>query len=123
MFVIVWTYEVPADRRAGFEAAYGPNGSWAQLFARAPGFGGVELLHDDDALDAQCAALTTSEHKWGCSSRRNRYALGEPPLKRAHHSDVIAERDIQASACHDNMRLNLCGSCAAPCRSAIAVAA
>jgi heme-degrading monooxygenase HmoA len=92
MHVIVWTYEVPAESRAAFEAAYGPNGSWALLFARAPGFVGVELLHDGggryatldrwrdeaafaafkadhqaayDALDTQCAALTASEHKLG----------------------------------------------------------
>lgn len=92
MHVVVWTYEVSPDYRAAFEAAYGPNGSWALLFARAPGFVGVELLHDGgdryatldrwrdeaafaafkaehqgpyDALDAQCAALTKSEHKVG----------------------------------------------------------
>ena len=92
MYVIVWTYEVAANNRAAFEAAYGPNGSWALLFSLAPGFVGVELLHDGgdryatldrwhdeaafaafkadhqsayDALDAQCATLTTSEHKLG----------------------------------------------------------
>jgi len=92
MYVIVWTYEVAANNRVAFEAAYGPNGSWALLFARAPGFIGVELMHDGgdryatldrwrdedafaafkadhegayDALDAECAALTTSEHKVG----------------------------------------------------------
>jgi heme-degrading monooxygenase HmoA len=92
MHVIVWTYEVPANSRAAFEAAYGPHGSWALLFARSPGFIGVELLQDEggryatldrwrdeaafaafkavhhaayDAMDAECAALTTSEHKVG----------------------------------------------------------
>jgi heme-degrading monooxygenase HmoA len=92
MYVIIWTYKVAASNRVAFEAAYRPGGSWALLFARAPGFVGAELMHDGadryatldrwrdeaaftafkanhraayDALDAQCAALTTSEHKVG----------------------------------------------------------
>jgi len=45
MHTILWEFHVPATRRAEFEAAYGARGPWAQLFARAPGFVGVELLH------------------------------------------------------------------------------
>ncbi len=92
MHTIIWTYAAPAHHRDAFEAAYGPNGFWALLFARSPGFIGVELLQDGkgryvtldrwrdeaafnafkadhqnayDALDAECAALTTAEHKLG----------------------------------------------------------
>ncbi len=44
MYTILWEFRVPADRRAAFEATYGPGGPWAQLFARAAGFAGVALL-------------------------------------------------------------------------------
>src|SRR5208283_5978661 len=32
MFVVVWQFEITEDKVAGFEAAYGPEGAWAQLF-------------------------------------------------------------------------------------------
>ena len=34
--------------RAEFEAAYGPTGDWARLFARSGGFRGTELMRADD---------------------------------------------------------------------------
>jgi len=41
--VILWTYEVAPEHEAAFAAAYGGDGDWATLFARAEGFIGVEL--------------------------------------------------------------------------------
>ena len=38
MAVRVWRYDVPADVREEFEREYGPDGSWARLFAASPGF-------------------------------------------------------------------------------------
>ena len=35
------------DRRLVFENAYGPAGDWAQLFSKASGFIGLELLKED----------------------------------------------------------------------------
>ncbi len=40
MFVVVWQFEIAEEKIAAFEAAYGPEGPWAQLFrtvARIPG--------------------------------------------------------------------------------------
>jgi heme-degrading monooxygenase HmoA len=48
MFAIIWRYEVHVERRAEFEAAYGPAGDWARLFARSGGFRGTELLRAAD---------------------------------------------------------------------------
>ena len=48
MIALIWRYEVREEARAAFEAAYGPTGAWAQLFARAEGFRGTELLRADD---------------------------------------------------------------------------
>jgi hypothetical protein len=42
--VRVWEYDVAAEFRAEFETAYGPTGSWAELFARSIAFLGTELF-------------------------------------------------------------------------------
>jgi|GEM_PF-382386 len=46
MFVVVWQFEIAEDKVAGFEAAYGPDGAWAQLFRTSPDYLGTELLQD-----------------------------------------------------------------------------
>jgi heme-degrading monooxygenase HmoA len=94
MFVVVWQFEIAEEKVAAFEAAYGPEGSWAQLFRGSPDYQGTELLHDayvagkyltldrwaseeayrtfrrlhDDAyesLDRACDSLTTRETRVG----------------------------------------------------------
>jgi heme-degrading monooxygenase HmoA len=94
MFVVVWQFEIAEEKIAAFEAAYGPNGSWAQLFRTSPDYRGTELLrdayipgfyltidrwiseeafrafrrdHDADyeALDRSCDALTSRETRIG----------------------------------------------------------
>jgi heme-degrading monooxygenase HmoA len=94
MFVVVWQFEIGEEKVAGFEAAYGPEGSWAQLFRSSPSYLGTELLRDayipgryltidrwaseDDfrafrkahdqeyeALDRACDALTNREARIG----------------------------------------------------------
>ena len=92
MIALVWRFEVSDDMRAAFEAAYGPTGDWARLFARAAGFRGTELLRSEDgsyltidvwenqadfdaflvehgvayeALDIDTEALTRCEHRLG----------------------------------------------------------
>ncbi|MEG9434346.1 antibiotic biosynthesis monooxygenase family protein [Terriglobus sp. ADX1] len=49
MHIILWEFVVPADARERFQQAYGPDGDWAQLFRRAKGYLGTELLHSDTA--------------------------------------------------------------------------
>ncbi|HEV2214700.1 MAG TPA: antibiotic biosynthesis monooxygenase [Terracidiphilus sp.] len=46
MFVVVWQFEVAEENTAAFEAAYGPDGSWATLFRTSPEYRGTELLRD-----------------------------------------------------------------------------
>ena len=46
MFVVVWQFEIAEDQIPAFEAAYGPEGSWAQLFRTSPDYQGTELLRD-----------------------------------------------------------------------------
>lgn len=47
MFVIIWHYVVRPEFVDDFVAAYGPDGLWAELFSRSPGFIEVALVADD----------------------------------------------------------------------------
>jgi heme-degrading monooxygenase HmoA len=40
----IWKFRPPPEREQEFAAAYDGEGSWADLFARAPGYRGTELL-------------------------------------------------------------------------------
>jgi len=46
MFVVVWQFEIAEEKIPAFEAAYGPDGAWAQLFCSSPNYLGTELLRD-----------------------------------------------------------------------------
>lgn len=92
MIAIIWRFEIVPAHRAEFEAAYGPRGDWARLFARSGGFRGTELMRADDgsyltidvwrakadfdafladhrpdydALDKRTEAWTRAEHRLG----------------------------------------------------------
>jgi len=94
MFVIIWQFEIAEEKIAAFEAAYLPQGTWAQLFSASPDYQGTELLRDAyvpgsyltidrwsseeafrafrkehdaeyEALDRACDLLTASESRIG----------------------------------------------------------
>ena len=92
MIALIWRFEVRDEERAAFEAAYGPEGDWARLFAQSGGFRGTELLRAADgsyltmdvwrskadfdafladhgpayeALDRETEPLTRCEHRLG----------------------------------------------------------
>jgi len=44
MYVILWLFRPVVGQESEFERAYGPSGEWAQLFLRAAGYLGTELL-------------------------------------------------------------------------------
>jgi heme-degrading monooxygenase HmoA len=46
MFIVIWQFEIAEEKIAAFEAAYGPEGDWAQLFRTSPEYRGTELLRD-----------------------------------------------------------------------------
>jgi heme-degrading monooxygenase HmoA len=46
MFVVVWKFEIAEEKVPEFEATYGPEGTWAQLFQASPSYLGTELLRD-----------------------------------------------------------------------------
>ena len=47
MYVVIWEYRVRPAEAARFEALYGPQGDWAALFQRWPGYRATELLRGD----------------------------------------------------------------------------
>src|SRR5215216_1520499 len=94
MYLIVWEYHVKEDCTGDFEKIYGANGSWVELFQKASGYVGTELLQDEqnlqryltidrwvsqeayerfhiqhqdeyETLDARCRKLTESESLLG----------------------------------------------------------
>lgn len=93
-YAIIWTYDIAPEHEAEFRAAYSADGAWAQLFARTPGFIGVELMRDGaryatidrwqseaafqafqaehgqayQALDAKLAHLTRAQQRIGAFS-------------------------------------------------------
>ncbi|HUE98452.1 MAG TPA: antibiotic biosynthesis monooxygenase [Anaerolineales bacterium] len=48
MYVILWEYEVKADRLAEFEEIYAANGAWTKLFKKSTGFHNTELLRNEN---------------------------------------------------------------------------
>jgi len=66
MYVILWQFVVHPEKVNAFIAAYAPEGAWAQLFRRADGFAGTELLRSTDSEDgAQFLTIDrwqTAEH-------------------------------------------------------------
>lgn len=89
-YFVLWEFQVRAEARLSFEAIYGPEGDWNQLFRRSPEYRGTQLFrdierpgryltvdhwtfrdafrhfksaHQDDydVLDQRCESLTDSE--------------------------------------------------------------
>lgn len=94
MYLILWQFRVPPEKRAEFVRRYASDGDWAQLFSRSAEWQGTELLAvegddrsfftvdrwttpgawerfkaihatDYEALDQRCAGLTLSEQRIG----------------------------------------------------------
>ena len=47
MYVAVWKFIVFPEHADDFEHHYGPNGTWVQLFRKAPGYVRTELFRGD----------------------------------------------------------------------------
>lgn len=49
-YTYIWEFRVRSEQRSEFERHYAPQGTWANLFRRAPGF--IETILLKDELDA-----------------------------------------------------------------------
>jgi quinol monooxygenase YgiN len=45
-YTYIWAFKVHAQHVAAFREHYGEGGAWVQLFRRAPGYLGTQLLQD-----------------------------------------------------------------------------
>lgn len=95
MFVVVWQFEVAEEKIADFEAAYGPDGNWAQLFRKSAEYLGTELLRD-----AYVAGSYLTIDRWASeeafrSFRKDNDAAYEE-LDRA--CDALTERESRVGA-------------------------
>jgi heme-degrading monooxygenase HmoA len=48
MYVVLWEYQVKAEKRSEFEKIYSANGAWADLFKTGTGYLGTELLRNEN---------------------------------------------------------------------------
>src|SRR5687767_12035588 len=64
MFVAIWRYRIEEPNRPRFERAYGPEGDWARLFGRQPGYLGTELLRDAAGPDAGGGLAYVTIDRW-----------------------------------------------------------
>jgi quinol monooxygenase YgiN len=48
-YVIIWQYQAKADRVPEFEKCYAPDGTWAELFKKADGYLGTELVRHHES--------------------------------------------------------------------------
>lgn len=91
MHAIVWELRASSGHEEEFEHLYGPNGEWVQLFARAAGYIGTELLSD---VEERGRYITID--RWISRSAfeafRNRWLSGYRSLD--HRCDVLREREV-----------------------------
>ncbi|MBI1937207.1 MAG: hypothetical protein HYS25_03710 [Ignavibacteriales bacterium] len=46
MYIILWHFKIKEEYIDNFISAYGPNGTWAELFRKDQDYKGTRLLHD-----------------------------------------------------------------------------
>jgi hypothetical protein len=102
MYVSIWRFRIESANCARFERAYGPDGEWARLFGRQPGFVGTELLLEDRAADADGTAAYLTIDRWRARSDwldfQDAYGDDYRMLDRTCESLTAAEERIGAFA-------------------------
>jgi hypothetical protein len=68
VYVVVWEYRRVTDAEA-FERAYGPDGTWARLFALGHGFLGTSL-HRDVEVERRYLVID----RWEAAAAADRFA-------------------------------------------------
>jgi hypothetical protein len=101
MMIRVWEYEVAAGSVAEFEAAYGANGDWAQLFATESGFRGTALYRSVAAPERYLTVdLFTDVAAWERLIRDEGDAYNRLDARTAHLT--LRETELVAATTSDN---------------------
>lgn len=92
-FSYVWEYLVCPESVDLFEATYGPEGEWVELFRRAPAYLGTELYRD---LDRSHRYLTVDHWRSyeDCEAFRDRYRAEIENLDQRCEEWTIEERHV-----------------------------
>lgn len=95
MFVVVWQFEIAEQKIAAFEAAYGPEGNWAQLFRKSPEYLGTELLRDA-YVSGSYLTIDRWKSEGAYRSFRKEHDAAYEELDRA--CDALTERETRVGA-------------------------
>jgi heme-degrading monooxygenase HmoA len=108
MYVMIWKFVVKPGREADFEAAYGPDGVWAQFFRRGPGYIETELLRDT-ATRLQYFTIDRWDSRAAFENFQARFSAGYKAID--EECEVLTESELKigslesavpASNLHDN---------------------
>ena len=91
MVYLVWEFLAREDWVAEFEHAYSSVGAWAELFSKAPAFGGTSLLRDTENA-RRFLAIDRWESAAAHSAMRERFAREYEQLDRACEKLTESER-------------------------------
>jgi hypothetical protein len=91
MAVRVWRYDVPADVREEFEREYGPDGSWARLFAASPGFVATNLYVDVGSSTSYLTVDQFADHEAWQQFRTQHDAAYREVGERLRHLTTVQE--------------------------------
>lgn len=99
-YISIWEFTVPPETTTAFVAAYGPTGTWAQLFRKAPGYRGTELYRDR-AVPTRFVTLDFWMTPEAFTSFRQAFAAEYEALDQASECLTSRERSLGAFALAD----------------------
>lgn len=92
-YTYVWEFQVAPEHVATFIQHYGPDGSWAELFRRAPGY--IEtLLLEDPSMPGRYVTVDRWENAAASESFRERYGDAYAELDRLCEVLTVDERSF-----------------------------
>lgn len=94
-FVSLWEFRVPAAADAEFRGYYGPEGEWARLFRRTPGYVGT-TLYCDGQHPGRYVTLDRWESEPAFREFRERFAAEYAVLDRRCETLTTEERYLGA---------------------------
>lgn len=90
-FTSVWEFRVRPGQDTAFLEHYGPEGTWARLFRRAPGFVETLLLRD---LEAPLRFLTVDRWESAAAYREFRQRFDAEYLELDRLCEGLAETEV-----------------------------
>ena len=100
MFAYIWQYMVNDSHKHAFLAAYGPDGSWVQLFSTDSSYLGTKLLHDLDDND-RYMTIDYWVSKVARDSFRKRYSEEFTSLDEMCEEYTLSEKFLGDFEVHD----------------------